>query len=43
MYDFNLSPLVYLAVIGLVAILLGLLVAPFGLWWIWNHVSITVH
>lgn len=39
MFDIDLRPLIVLAVVGLVALLIAI---PFGLYWLWSHVSVVI-
>lgn len=41
MYDFDLSGVFYLAIIGLAAIALAVLVGiPLGGWWLYHHIQL---
>lgn len=42
MGSIDFSPLVYLAVVGLVAIVIAVIALPFGIYWIWQHVSMVI-
>lgn len=42
MEPIDFSPLVWLAVVGLAAVILSIIALPFVAWWLWNHVSLVV-
>jgi hypothetical protein len=40
--DFGMGSLAWLAIVGLAAIALMILAAPFAVWWMWTHVSVVI-
>ena len=38
-YDLDLTPIFILAVVGLIAVIIGV---PYAIYWLWNHVVIAI-
>lgn len=39
---FDMRPIVILAVVGIVAVIAAVIALPFGIYWLWNHVSVVI-